>query len=196
MLRLLFLSTALHPFRPTNPDYSEAISTISLDIEESCREPNPDQYETVFEIPAGLDPVRLCRKVKRTVGRADINQGLKVDVGYYVPRLRLAFGGGIHGCVLTPAIGHSLERRRISDSRIPPRKPGLQPARPRHRAEIPIPPHGWNRDRRRMPLPAHDESITQTKSSVPIHHTPPHAPPPHPKPSSSSPSSYTPTPKA
>ncbi|RKO85361.1 hypothetical protein BDK51DRAFT_32427 [Blyttiomyces helicus] len=85
MLHLLFLSDALATLLPSDRlAYSNALLAISLDVEEACREPNPAgaALETVFEVPVGIDPVRLCRKAMRRVGRCDINQGLRVVVGH------------------------------------------------------------------------------------------------------------------
>ncbi|RKO89527.1 hypothetical protein BDK51DRAFT_36691 [Blyttiomyces helicus] len=80
---LLFLSDALESFLPLDQQgYSDALEAITLDVEEACLEPEPHAVETVYEVPYGLDPVRLCKKAKRRVSKGDINQGLFVDVGY------------------------------------------------------------------------------------------------------------------
>ncbi|RKO83961.1 hypothetical protein BDK51DRAFT_31533 [Blyttiomyces helicus] len=86
MLRRLSLST-LNSFRtPDHQEYSDALTAISLDMEETCREPELDAFETVYEVPTGICPVRLASKAKRRLSKSDISRGLRVDVGYCLIR--------------------------------------------------------------------------------------------------------------
>ncbi|RKO85952.1 hypothetical protein BDK51DRAFT_32031 [Blyttiomyces helicus] len=87
MPRRLSLPDTLESFRAScRANYTEALTAISLDMEEVCREPEPDAHETAYEVPFGLDPVRLASKATRRLSKPDISQGLRVQCGYDTAR--------------------------------------------------------------------------------------------------------------